>query len=168
MIKLVILDVDGTLTDGKLYMSNKGDDMKAFDVRDGLGISLSIKSGLKIGIITGKTSDLVERRGRELGITDIVQGSWDKVASLKEILNKYNITFEETAYIGDDLIDLKVMKQCGFSACPKNAVAEILEVADFISSKNGGDGAVREILEKILKEQGKWDSIIDNFTKLTQ
>lgn len=164
MIKLVVLDVDGTLTDGKLYIDNMGNEMKAFDVKDGLAISQSIKQGIKFAIITGKTSKIVEKRGKELGIQEIVQGSWDKVADLKKILEKYSITFSETAYLGDDLIDLKAMKLCGFSACPNDAVNEIKEISDYISTKNGGCGAVREILEKILKEQGLWKNIVENFT----
>ena len=168
MIKLVVLDVDGTLTDGKLYIYNMGNEMKAFDVKDGLAISQSIKQGIKFAIITGKTSKIVERRGKELGIQEIVQGSWDKVADLKKILEKYNISFEETAYIGDDLIDLKPMKLCGFAACPKDSVQEIIEISDYVSTKNGGYGAVREILEKILKEQNLWKNIVENFTATEQ
>lgn len=168
MIKLVVLDVDGTLTDGKLYIDNFGNEMKAFDVKDGLAISQSIKAGIKFAIITGKTSKIVERRGTELGITDIIQGSRDKIKDLEQILKKYNITYKETAYIGDDLIDLKPMKLCGFSACPKDSVKEIIEISDFVSSKNGGNGAVREILEKILKDQGLWEKILANFTATVQ
>lgn len=168
MIKLVVLDVDGTLTDGKLYIDNMGNEMKAFDVKDGLAISQSIKYGIKFAIITGKTSKIVERRGKELGIQEIIQGSWDKVNDLKKILEKYNFTFEETAYIGDDLIDLKPMKLCGFSACPKDAVHEIIEISDYVAEKNGGNGAVREILEKILKEQNLWEEIVKNFTGTAQ
>ena len=168
MIKLVVLDVDGTLTDGKLYIDNFGNEMKAFDVKDGLAISQSIKAGIKFAIITGKTSKIEERRGTELGITDIVQGSRDKIKDLEKILEKYSITYEETAYIGDDLIDLKPMKLCGFSACPSDSVAEIIEISDFVSSKAGGNGAVREILEKILKDQGLWEKILANFTATVQ
>lgn len=168
MIKLIVLDVDGTLTDGKLYIDNMGNEMKAFDVKDGLAISQSIKQGLIFAIITGKTSKIVERRGKELGIQEIIQGSWNKVEDLEKILKKYNITYEETAYIGDDLIDLKPMKLCGFSACPKDSVNEIIEISDFVSTKNGGCGAVREILEFILKKQNLWENIINNFTATAQ
>ena len=141
MIKLVILDVDGTLTDGKLYIDNLGNEMKAFDVKDGLAISQAIKQGLIFAIITGKISKIVERRGTELGIQEIIQGSFNKIKDLETILNKYSISLEETCYIGDDLIDLKPMKLCGFSACPKDSVPEILEISDYISTKNGGCGA---------------------------
>ncbi|WP_300356381.1 HAD-IIIA family hydrolase [Fusobacterium sp.] len=168
MIKLVVLDVDGTLTDGKLYIDNMGNEMKAFDVKDGLAISQSIKQGIKFAIITGKTSKIVERRGKELGIQEIVQGSWNKIEALEKILKKYDITFDETAYIGDDLIDLKPMKLCGFSACPKDSVNEIIEISDFVSTKNGGCGAVREILEFILKKENLWENIINNFSATEQ
>lgn len=168
MIKLVVLDVDGTLTDGKLYIDNMGNEMKAFDVKDGLAISQAVKQGIKFAIITGKTSKIVERRGTELGIQDIIQGSSDKVGDLKKILEKYNFTFEDTAYIGDDLIDLKAMSLCGFSACPKDSVEEIIKISDFVSSKNGGCGAVREILEYILKKQNLWDNIVKNFSATAQ
>lgn len=168
MIKLVVLDVDGTLTDGKLYIDNMGNEMKAFDVKDGLAISQSIKQGIKFAIITGKTSKIVERRGKELGIQEIVQGSWNKIEDLEKILKKYDITFDETAYIGDDLIDLKPMKLCGFSACPKDSVNEIIEISDFVSTKNGGCGAVREILEFILKKENLWENIINNFSTTEQ
>lgn len=168
MIKLVVLDVDGTLTDGKLYIDNTGNEMKSFDVKDGLAISQSVKQGIKFAIITGKTSKIVERRGKELGIQEIVQGSRDKVADLEKILEKYSIAYEETAYIGDDLIDLKPMKLCGFSACPNDAVDEIKEISDYIAAKKGGCGAVREVLEIILKEQNLWQNIIENFTATEQ
>lgn len=168
MIKLIVLDVDGTLTDGKIYLDNMGNEMKAFNAKDGLAISQSIKQGLKIAIITGRTSILVERRGKELGITDIIQGCHNKIMALKGLLNKYNLTLEETAYIGDDLNDLEVMSLCKFSACPKNSASEIIEISHFISSKNGGDGAVREILEKILKEQNLWKNIVNNFSSTAQ
>lgn len=162
MIKLVVLDVDGTLTDGKLYIDNMGNEMKAFDVKDGLAINQAIRQGIIFAIITGKTSKIVERRGKELGIQEIVQGSFNKIKDLENILEKYGITLEETAYIGDDLIDLKPMKLCGFAACPNDSVAEIIEISDYVSTKNGGQGAVREILEKILKKEGLWENIINN------
>ena len=168
MIKLIVLDVDGTMTDGKLYIDNMGNEMKAFDVKDGLAISQAVKQGIKFAIITGKTSKIVERRGKELGIQEIIQGSWDKVGDLEKILEKYGFTFDETAYMGDDLIDLKPMKLGGISACPNDAVDEIKEISDYVASKNGGCGAVREFVELILKEQNLWQNIVDNFTATEQ
>lgn len=168
MIKLIVLDVDGTLTDGKLYIDNLGNEMKAFNVKDGLAISQSIKYGVNVAIITGKTSKIVEKRCAELGIKEIRQGIKNKVLELKEIIDKYSLTFDEVAYMGDDLLDLKVMKLCRLSGAPKDSVEEVLNIADFISTKNGGDGAVREFIEMILKSQGIWNKILSNFESTAQ
>ena len=163
MIKLIVLDVDGTLTDGKLYTDDKDNNLKAFDVKDGFAIAQWIKAGGYVAIITGKTSVIVKRRVEELGIQELVQGAGNKVIELKKILDKYKITLEETAYMGDDINDLGVMSIVELSAAPKNAVKEVLERVDFISSKNGGDGAVREFFEKIMKENNIWEKIIEKY-----
>ncbi|WP_300389879.1 HAD-IIIA family hydrolase [Fusobacterium sp.] len=163
MIKLIILDVDGTLTDGKLYMDDKDNYLKAFDVKDGFAIVQWIKLGGIVAIITGKSSEIVRRRKEELGIQELAQGVSNKVVELNKLIEKYGITKEEIAYIGDDINDLGVMKEVGFSACPKDAVSEVLERVDYISSKNGGNGAVREIFEKIMKENGMWEKVLDRY-----
>ncbi|MGY0394662.1 HAD family hydrolase [Fusobacterium sp.] len=163
MIKLIILDVDGTLTDGKLYMDDKDNCLKAFDVKDGFAIVQWIKLGGIVAIITGKSSEIVRRRKEELGIQELAQGVSNKVVELNKLIEKYGITKEEIAYIGDDINDLGVMKEVGFSACPKDAVSEVLERVDYISSKNGGNGAVREIFEKIMKENGMWEKVLDRY-----
>lgn len=163
MIKLIVLDVDGTLTDGKLYIDNNGNEMKAFNVKDGLAIAQAIKYGIKVAIITGKTSKIVEQRAMELGIQEVRQGIKNKVLELKEILDKYSLTFDNVAYMGDDLLDLKVMELCRISGAPKDSVQEVLNICDFISTKNGGEGAVREFIEMILKEQGIWQKVLENF-----
>lgn len=168
MIKLIVLDVDGTLTDGKLYISNLGDEMKAFNVKDGLGITQAISLGKKIAIITGKKSEIVARRCKELGISEIHQGIKNKVEVLNEILKKYEIDYSEVAYMGDDLIDLKVMKLCGLAGAPKDSVQEILDISHFISNKNGGEGAVREFIEYILKNENLWEKVIENFSPTEQ
>lgn len=168
MIKLIVLDVDGTLTDGKLYISNSGEEMKAFNVKDGLAITKAISLGKEVAIITGKTSNIVSLRAKELGIKEVHQGIKNKIAVLNEILKKYNITYENVAYMGDDLIDLEVMKKSKLSGTPKDSVTEILEIADFISTKNGGDGAVREFIEYILKEENLWESFLKNFSNIEQ
>lgn len=168
MIKLIVLDVDGTLTDGKLYISNNGDEMKAFNVKDGLGITQAISLGKEVAIITGKTSLLVEKRSKELGIKEIHQGIKDKVGVLNSILEKYNIDYSNVAYMGDDLIDLAVMKKCKLTGCPKDSVDEILNISNFISTKNGGDGAVREFIEYILKSENLWQQIVNNFSPTNQ
>lgn len=163
MIKLIILDVDGTLTDGKLYMDDKDNCLKAFDVKDGFAIVQWIKLGGIVAIITGKSSEIVRRRKEELGIQELAQGVSNKVVELNKLIEKYGITKEEIAYIGDDINDLGVMKEVGFSACPKDTVSEVLERVDYISSKNGGNGAVREIFEKIMKENGMWEKVLDRY-----
>ncbi|MGL5904430.1 MAG: KdsC family phosphatase [Cetobacterium sp.] len=168
MIKLIVLDVDGTLTDGKLYISNFGDEMKAFNVKDGLGITQAISLGKEIAIITGKTSEIVNKRCSELGIKEIHQGIKNKIGILDSILEKYNISYDNVAYMGDDLIDLAVMKKCKIAGAPKDSVEEVLQIANFISSKNGGEGAVREFIEYILKKENLWSNIVNNFSPTEQ
>lgn len=168
MIKLIVLDVDGTLTDGKLYVTNLGDEMKAFNVKDGLGITQAISQGKEIAIITGKTSQIVTKRCQELGIKEIHQGIKNKIATLDLILEKYSISYDNVAYMGDDLIDLAVMKKCKLAGAPKDSVEEILNISDFISTKNGGDGAVREFIEYILKKENLWNNVINHFVPTEQ
>ena len=163
-IKFLVLDVDGTLTDGKIYVDDKDNSFKAFNVKDGFALVNWLKLGGEVAILTGKKSNIVERRAKELGIKYIIQGSKNKKQDLKNLLKELNITFENVAYIGDDLNDLGVMKSVGFSACPKDSVQEVLEITNFISSKNGGDGAVREFLEHIMKKNGMWKKILEKYS----
>ena len=163
-IKFLVLDVDGTLTDGKIYVDDKDNSFKAFNVKDGFALVNWLKLGGEVAILTGKKSNIVERRAKELGIKYIIQGSKNKKQDLKNLLKELNITFENVAYMGDDLNDLGVMKSVGFSACPKYSVQEVLEITNFISSKNGGDGAVREFLEHIMKKNGMWKKILEKYS----
>ena len=163
-IKFLVLDVDGTLTDGKIYVDDKDNSFKAFNVKDGFALVNWLKLGGEVAILTGKKSNIVEKRAKELGIKYIIQGSKNKKQDLKNLLKELNITFENVAYMGDDLNDLGVMKSVGFSACPKDSVQEVLEIANFISSKNGGDGAVREFLEHIMKKNGMWKKILEKYS----
>ena len=163
-IKFLVLDVDGTLTDGKIYVDDKDNSFKAFNVKDGFALVNWLKLGGEVAILTGKKSNIVERRAKELGIKYIIQGSKNKKQDLKNLLKELNITFENVAYMGDDLNDLDVMKSVGFSACPKDSVQEVLEITNFISSKNGGDGAVREFLEHIMKKNGMWKKILEKYS----
>lgn len=151
-IKYFVMDVDGTLTDGKIYMGNDGEVMKAFDIKDGLGIhDILLPAGIKPVIITGRKSRILEKRCKELGITELYQGVRDKVSKLKEAVDDLS----QTAYIGDDINDLGVMqviKQSGgIIGCPADAVMEVIKVSDFISSKNGGSGAVRTFIDWLVK-----------------
>ena len=162
-IKILVLDVDGTLTDGKLYMDDKDNALKAFNVRDGFAIVNWLKLGGEVAIITGKSSNIVERRAKELGIKYVVQGSKNKTQDLKKILERLNLSFENVAYMGDDLNDIGLMKKIALSACPHDAVLEVLEICKFISNKNGGEGAVRDLLEHIMKANGMWKKVLDRY-----
>lgn len=162
MIKLVLLDVDGTLTDGGIYRGNNGEELKRFNVKDGYAIVNAQKLGIEFGIITGRKSELVEIRAKELKIKYLYQGISEKTVILEEIIKKDSLSKEEIAYMGDDLNDLLIMKQVGLSGTPKDAVDEVIQVADFVSKKNGGSGAVREFIEYILKKDGKWEVFLKN------
>ena len=162
MIKLVLLDVDGTLTDGGIYRGNNGEELKRFNVKDGYAIVNAQKLGIEFGIITGRKSELVEIRAKELKIKYLYQGISEKIVILEEIMKKDGLSKVEIAYMGDDLNDLLIMKQVGSSGTPKDAVDEVIQVADFVSKKNGGSGAVREFIEHILKKDGKWEIFLKN------
>ena len=162
MIKLVLLDVDGTLTDGGIYRGNNREELKRFNVKDGYAIVNAQKLGIEFGIITGRKSELVEIRAKELKIKYLYQGISEKTVILEEIIKKDSLSKEEIAYMGDDLNDLLIMKQVGLSGTPKDAVDEVIQVADFVSKKNGGSGAVREFIEYILKKDGKWEVFLKN------
>ena len=155
-IKLFVMDVDGTLTDGKIYMSDSGEALKAFNIKDGYGIhDILIPLGIIPIIITGRTSSIVERRCKEIGITEIYQGVKNKFLKLKEISVQYNVEFNNVAYIGDDINDYECMKIIkdggGFLGCPADAAKEIKSISDFVSHLNGGDGAVRAFIEWLIK-----------------
>ena len=150
-IKMLVMDVDGTMTDGKIYMGNTGELMKAFDVRDGYAIRhLLRENGVVPVIITGRASSIVQNRARELNITELYQGIGDKLYRLKTIAAGYGLTAGEIAYLGDDLNDLECIRYCGISGCPRNAVKEIRETVDYVCEHSGGDGAVREFIEKLV------------------
>ena len=162
MIKLVLLDVDGTLTDGGIYRGNNGEELKRFNVKDGYAIVNAQKLGIEFGIITGRKSELVEIRSNELKIKYLYQGISEKTVILKEIMQKTGLKKEEIAYMGDDLNDILIMKQSGLTGTPKDAADEVIQIADFVSEKNGGSGAVREFVEYILKKDGKWETFLKN------
>ena len=162
MIKLVLLDVDGTLTDGGIYRGNNGEELKRFNVKDGYAIVNAQKHGIEFGINTGRKSELVEIRSNELKIKYLYQGISEKTVILKEIMQKTGLKKEEIAYMGDDLNDILIMKQSGLTSAPKDAADEVIQIADFVSEKNGGSGAVREFVEYILKKDGKWETFLKN------
>ena len=156
-IKYLVLDVDGTLTDGKIYMGAEGEVFKAFDIKDGCGIhSILIPTGIVPVIITGRSSRILENRCRELGISEVHQGVENKVGKLGEILSKNGFGYQHVAYIGDDINDLPCMelikREGGIVGCPADAVKQVREVADFVSGRDGGNGAVREFIEWLLEQ----------------
>lgn len=159
-IKLVLLDVDGVLTDGRLYYGNSGEELKAFDIQDGLGIKLLQKGGVKVGIITGRRSALLQRRAEELAISPLVQGREDKWLALNEMMQDLGVSLEEIAFVGDDLPDLAVIKRVGLGITPANGSHIVASQADWQTKNSGGDGAVREIAELILSAQDKLESIL--------
>lgn len=158
-IKLLAMDVDGTLTDGHIYTSSDGEIMKAFNVKDGLGIGLLHKAGIITAVITGRQSDIVINRGNELGIKEIIQRISKKDEAIFELMSKYNVSLDEIAYIGDDLNDLSAINIVGLSACPSDAVTEVKNRCDVVMDYCGGQGAVRQFSEYILKGQNIYDTI---------
>lgn len=162
-IKLLILDVDGVLTNGQIIFGRDGELMKKFHAQDGLGITLAHKNGIKVAIITGRDSQMVTLRSAELSIADVYQGAMSKTEALAELMKKYNLAAEEIAYVGDDLNDLPVMVRVGLPCAVANAVFEVKEHARLVTNCSGGNGAVREVIEHILKSQGKWESILATY-----
>lgn len=152
-IRLLLLDVDGVLTDGGVYYSEDGDEMKKFNIQDGYGIVRVQRAGIVVGIITGRVSSIVTRRARELGITHIRQNMEDKVSAYEDILTSQGVTDAETAYIGDDEPDLPVLKRAGFSAAPADAVDAVRRSVSYVCKREGGRGAVREVIDLILRSR---------------
>lgn len=162
-IKLIIMDVDGTLSDGRFFMFPNGDVIKSFDVKDGTGIVFAGLAGIKTAIISGKNSKTVRMRAEELHIDDYYEGVSDKTRAFDDLLEKYDLTKEEVAYIGDDIGDAEVMGMVGFSAAVGDAHPLIKRISHYIAKRYGGRGAVREVIDFILDVQEKWPTI---FTKL--
>ena len=152
-IKMLAMDVDGTLTDGKIYMGPQGEVCKAFNIKDGLGINQLIQNGILPVIITGRKSTIVENRAKELMITEIYQGVEDKSTVLRQVARKYGFTLGQVAYVGDDCNDLEVMEAAGLVFAPADAAKEVLEYADIVVTSRGGEGAVREVADYLLKGQ---------------
>ena len=162
-IKLLALDVDGVLTDGSIFISPAGEVFKGFNAKDGMGISCALRSGLKIAIITGRQSPIVQRRCEELGISLLLQGVKDKRLALQQMGQELGLVREEIAYMGDDLNDIPAFKASGLNMVPADACLEILPLADIITTAKGGHGAVREAITMILVAQDKWNEIVNSY-----
>jgi len=157
-IKLLILDVDGVMTDGNIYYGNYGDEIKAFDVKDGFGVVLLDRAGIKIAIITAKKSKIVRLRAKDLGIRYVYEDHM-KLRVFTKLLRKFRVEKDEVCFIGDDLVDIPILKCAGLPITVPQGVAEAKEAAVYVTKAEAGHGAVREICELILKSQGKWGEV---------
>ena len=158
-VKLLILDVDGVLTDGRIIIDDAGVESKNFDVKDGHGLKIIMRYGIDVVLLTGRRSQVVERRAADLGIAEVHQGIRNKVEALAKILQRRNLAPEETAYAGDDIVDIPLFKRVGFAVAVADAVPEVRQVADYITGCKGGRGAVRELCEVILQAQELWADV---------
>ena len=156
---MLILDVDGVMTDGRIIMDDEGREIKNFDVRDGHGLKVLQRYGIKVAILTGRQSKVVEYRAKDLDIKDVYQKVFNKKDVFEKILKKHKLSADEAAFMGDDIIDIPVLKRVGFSAAVADALDVVKKSVDYITKNRGGRGAVREICEMILQAQGKWPEI---------
>jgi 3-deoxy-D-manno-octulosonate 8-phosphate phosphatase (KDO 8-P phosphatase) len=163
-IKLLILDCDGVLTDGRILMTAEGDEMKTFDVRDGHGIVMLHRAGLRTAIISGRKSAVVQRRAKELGIAHVHEMAWVKLEPYQKILEEEGLSDTEVCYVGDDVVDIPLLRRAGFAVAVADAVAEVKAHSHYITKCKGGRGAVREVIELILNAQGKWDELMQRYT----
>ncbi|CAB1369921.1 KdsC family phosphatase [Denitratisoma oestradiolicum] len=164
-IRLMGFDVDGVLTDGSLYFTSQGDEMKAFSSLDGHGLKMLASSGIKLAIITGRNSRAVELRARNLGIDLLLQGVEDKRGAMAELLAGQQLDFSQAGYMGDDVVDLPLLRACGFSASVADGHPFVQRHVDFVSSKPGGHGAVREVCEFILEAQGRLSDLLEGYLR---
>ena len=158
-VKMLLLDVDGVMTNGWIIMDNEGREMKNFNVRDGHGLVMIQRYGISVGILTGRTSSVVEHRARDLKISEVYQGALNKKEVFAQILEKNNLTPESIAYMGDDIVDIPVLKMAGFSVAVADALDLVKKTADYVTVNKGGYGAVREVCEMLLKAQGFWPEV---------
>ncbi|HEY7056326.1 MAG TPA: HAD hydrolase family protein, partial [Vicinamibacterales bacterium] len=162
-IRLLLLDVDGVLTDGTILMHHDGGESKAFHIRDGAAIVWAQRAGLKVGLLSGRASDATGQRAAQLGIPLVVQGASDKLAAYEQILRDAALADEDVAYMGDDLQDLPVLRRVGFAAAPADASADVRARVHWVSALPGGRGAVRELIEHVLQAQGAWQTAVDEY-----
>ena len=164
-IQWIVLDVDGVLSDGSLVYTSTGEELKSFSVKDGLGLTAARKSGIKLGIITARVSPMVERRAKELHFDALLMGHANKTEAFRSLCAEHQIDLKTIAYMGDDLNDLGALQIVGLPMAPNNAVPEVKQLAKFISTVNGGQGAVREAVEYILKNQGLWETVVADYVR---
>jgi 3-deoxy-D-manno-octulosonate 8-phosphate phosphatase (KDO 8-P phosphatase) len=162
-LRMLIFDVDGVMTNGDLIYGSDGTEYKHFSVQDGMGISLARQAGLKTAIITARQSEIVSRRATELKVDAYYQGNNDKAPAFDKILHEFDLTADQVSYMGDDLLDLVLLRRAGFAAAPANAQPEIMDVADYVCSASGGNGAVREFVKVVLQVQNTWEQLLKKY-----
>ncbi|MEJ7619855.1 MAG: HAD-IIIA family hydrolase [Aquificaceae bacterium] len=162
-IKLLLLDVDGVLTDGRLYYTSRGEEIKVFNVRDGLGIKLAQRAGIRVGVISGRNSEALINRLRELKVDEVHLGYNQKLPILEDVMKRLSLSLEEIAFLGDDYVDLPILRRVGFPMAVLDAPEEIKKHALYITKSRGGHGAVRDAIEFILKLRGQWEEVIRQY-----
>jgi 3-deoxy-D-manno-octulosonate 8-phosphate phosphatase (KDO 8-P phosphatase) len=162
-VKLLILDVDGVLTDGRIIMDHKGREIKAFNVRDGHGLRLLMEAGIEVALLTGRSSPVVQKRAEDLGITWIRQGVHDKVGAYQEIAREVGITDDEACFVGDDVIDIPLLKRVAIPIVVGDGAPEAKRCACYVTQSSGGKGAVREVCDLLLQAQGKWEAVLRRY-----
>ena len=162
-VKLILFDVDGVLTDGKILVHGDGTESKVFDIKDGTGIVWARRAGLTVGLLSARSSTATEQRASQLGITVMRQGVANKLDAYNEIMTGLTVTDDEVAYMGDDVLDLPVLMRAGLSAAPADAVEDVRSRVHWVSRAKGGDGAARELVEVILRAQGTWTALVDSY-----
>ena len=162
-IKVLAMDVDGVLTNGAICIDHKGREIKVFDVQDGFGIAIFRNSGYKTVVITARSSGAVSERTKALKITKVFQDAYPKINAYKQMLKALKVKDSEVCFVGDDLPDICVLNNVGFSVAVNNATTEVKKVVDYVTKKTGGSGAIREVIELIMKTQGKWKEVMENF-----
>jgi 3-deoxy-D-manno-octulosonate 8-phosphate phosphatase (KDO 8-P phosphatase) len=162
---LLMMDVDGVLTDGRIIQDGHGHELKVFDVKDGHGIVMAHRAKLRTALISGRASETVTRRAEELGIELVFQKIWNKLEVYEKILVDTGLTHDKVAYIGDDLVDIPLLRRVGLAVAVADAVDEVKAASHLITQRPGGQGAVREVIELILRAQGHWDALIERYTK---
>ena len=162
-IQLLVMDVDGVLTDGTVIINGDGSEGKFFNLQDGHGIRMWQRAGLQVAFLSGRFSEATKRRAEQLEVEYCIQDCFEKLPEFKKILEQTGVAAQKTAYIGDDLLDLPIIKYAGFGAAVANAVDEVKEAADYITTRCGGKGAVREVIEYILKKSGRWEVLVKRY-----
>lgn len=165
-IRLFVMDVDGVLTDGRIWLDENGNESVSFDVLDGHGIRMAARApDFNVAMLTARTKKSVWTFAKDLGVDEVIQGAKRKLPVFEELLERVRIPLEETAYMGDDLVDLPIMRRVGLPIAPANAIQEVKDIALYVAAREGGRGAVREVLEAVLKAQGKWAELVERYSE---